>query len=150
MQGLIRVRRNPGLVSTLLLPRLHRKKLQSRIVRYGGLDLYLAVLLKNYGDRVGGIKNRRERTRYQQGDLDLEAFRFRPSNPVWLTLGLVAREAGVSRCWMFVFLFLQDLRNNKRQTVTTLLNEFCKRFVYTEILDSVHLIWKRRLREKPA
>jgi len=148
MQHELRLSKQPGLVSTLLLAGSHHKKLRRKIAGFGDLDLYLAFLLTRYGRLARSRRIRAVRTLYQKRNLELRALKFRPSDRTWLKLGLLARHAGVSRCWMFVFLFLQDLRRKER-TVTTIFRQKLRMLVYAEFLDQVQLIWRRSLREKP-
>ncbi|MCE9597095.1 MAG: DUF1564 domain-containing protein [Spirochaetia bacterium] len=138
----------PGRVSTLLVGRRHQARLIVKIKKHRRLNLYLEFLLKRYATNGSSGRIQKERTEYQSNGLDLRAFRFRPSNPAWLALGLLARQAGVSRCRMFVYLFLKDLAN--KLTVPTNLREKFKKLIYIEVLDPVHLIWERWLRESPA
>src|SRR6185295_16938164 len=131
--------------------RQHHGKLLQRISRHDGFNAYLAFLLKKYARVTPEYRARRERTEYQGDNLDLVPVKFRPSNLVWLQLGLLARQAGVSRCLMFVFLFLCDERAKTPRVVTTLFSRGFTQMIYTEVLDPIRLLWSRHLRrEKPG
>jgi len=151
MRHVQKLRKNPDLVSTLLLARRHHGKLRRRISRHGGLNGYLVFLLKRFGRVATEYRARRERTEYQADNLDLVPVKFRPSNIVWIQLGLLARKAGVSRCVMFVFLFLCDERANAARVVTTFFPRPFAQIIYTEVFDPIRMFWSRYLsREKPG
>ena len=52
------------------------------------------------------------KTQYQDAGLDLKRVNFRPDNKSWLELGLLARAFGISRCMLFVCLYMMYVGNS--------------------------------------
>lgn len=140
----------PGRVSTVLVARSLSYRFTRKIEKHGGLNRYLEFLLSRYRKVIFLRKPRRDRTEYQSQGLELQAFKFRPSNLTWLRLGILARHCGVSRCWIVVFLFLKDIEHDPGRVVATQLTIRYKRIEYIECLDPVEFTLTRMIREKPA
>lgn len=150
MQQAMRLHPNPGRVSTFLVGRHHFLALELRVIHFGSLNSYLEFLLRTRKRGFLGQIPAHDRTQYQPDGLDLRPLKFRPSNNAWLTLGLLARQFGVSRCAMFMILFLMDLEDRRKQVVVATMERARTIVEYRETLDRTRLIWRRHLREKPG
>jgi hypothetical protein len=105
-------------VSTLLIPKNLCNDFQPILEKFqGDLTKYLHILLKRYRiiTHSGLIPEPiKIKTEYQEKDLDLVKFAFRPLNADWVELGEIALAFGKSRCWLFVHLLKLDIAGMSR------------------------------------
>ncbi|MBK6605407.1 MAG: DUF1564 family protein [Leptospiraceae bacterium] len=105
-------------VSTLLIPKELHCDFQSLLQKHqGDLSIYLKALLKRYRTitHSGLIPEPiKVKTEYQEKDLNLIRFNFRPTNADWVELGEIALAFGKSRCWLFVHLLKLDIAGMSR------------------------------------
>lgn len=107
-------------VSTLLIPATLTDNLKSilpvSVNKKGKESIQFALGLKLLLDKYRGFlavgnlpfKGKPKLT-YQEDDLDLQSFKFRPANGDWFELGMIAYGLGVSRCWLFSYMLELEL-----------------------------------------
>ncbi|TGM61904.1 DUF1564 family protein [Leptospira adleri] len=108
--------------SDLWIPKRNVPALQRRISEFGSLKNFLHFLLTK--NRLNFflllIPSKNEKTIYQDVNLELVRFPFRPDSSDWAELRVVARYYGLSICNFFVILLQMEENENKSR----------KRFVF--------------------
>ncbi|EPG51797.1 DUF1564 family protein [Leptospira kirschneri] len=121
--------------SDLWIPRVKIPHLTKRISQFKSLKCMLHFLLKKNRHRLHSpfAHSQKEKTLYQETELELVRFSFRPNAADWAELRLAARYYGVSICNFFVMLltfdenkgssksFWNDFKNRKFQNSEILL-----------------------------
>jgi len=121
----IRPIRQENTPSTLLIPASLEKLLLKTLKQRGyTISVYLRILLRSsrFLTLDGGLPVwDRCKTAYQDKGQDLQRWNFRPDNDSWLELSILARSYGISRCYLFIILFLLDVNGAQSRTdeVTT-------------------------------
>ncbi|MBM9576499.1 DUF1564 family protein [Leptospira sp. 201903070] len=92
--------------SDLWIPKRHALALKRRIARFGSLKNFLSLLLARNRSKFPSMFafSKSEKTIYQNTNLDLVRFSFRPNSSDWAELRIVARYYGLSICHFFVML----------------------------------------------
>lgn len=73
---------------------------------------YLHYLLSDplIGEKMKLLKSNRSKKQYQSAGLNLERVNFVPNPEDWAHLSILSNASGFSRCYVFVYLMLFDLR----------------------------------------
>lgn len=108
---------------TFLIPAFLRPALARKIRKFKRFGAYIQMLLDKHSDIALEQKlsesSNGARTRYQDGQLDLQPVSCRLPHQSLLELSQVARYLGISRCFLFVILLqkdLQDTANNGKNS----------------------------------
>ncbi|MCX7997895.1 MAG: DUF1564 domain-containing protein [Leptospiraceae bacterium] len=94
-------------VSSLRIPLLLRRTLETGIQKHGNLAKYLAYMIKKYRFLfyANGIPfSNNVKTEYQERGTKIFIKTFRPENRDWLELGMWASALNYSKCKLFVIL----------------------------------------------
>lgn len=100
--------------SDLWVPKNLASDLERQIFEVGSLKKILHRLLMRNRYRIHTLfaNSNREKTMYQESDLELVRFSFRPDSADWAELRVVARYYGVSICRLFVMLLFLEKGEN--------------------------------------
>ncbi len=107
-------------VSTLLIPASIAEKLNSILpvsVNKNGSEIVqfasaLHSLLEKYRGffAVGNLPfHSKPKLTFQDDNLNLQTFKFRPNHADWFELGIIAYGLGDSRCWLFTYMLELEL-----------------------------------------
>ena len=94
--------------SAVYIPKTHHPSVKSRL-RALGIEMpdYLRILLR-LAERVDLPLFDGAKVVYQSQGLELVRMNFTPRNEDWVRLGQLALSMGVSRAWLFVWLFRRE------------------------------------------
>ncbi|EKR52533.1 DUF1564 family protein [Leptospira interrogans] len=131
--------------SDLWIPRVKIPHLTRRISQFKSLKCTLHFLLKKNRNRLHSLfaQPEKEKTLYQETELELVRFSFRPNAADWVELRLVARYYGVSICNFFVMLLTFDENINKGSAKSFWKDSKNQKFQNSEIL-LIQLISSKR------
>lgn len=140
--------------STLLIPEPVFSKYVSKYRKIHNLpiSIYLRKLLKDKDleKKIGQlVQLRKWKKKYQEKGQNLIRLNFYPDDRDWARLTLISRASGYSRCFIFVYLLLQDMETQAFTNSGTPPFLFVKigirSFKLFEKVDIVKRIIKRRI-----
>ncbi|WP_017215698.1 DUF1564 family protein [Leptospira noguchii] len=131
--------------SDLWIPKTKIPHLTKRISQFKSLKYTLNFLLKKNRNRLHSLfaHSQKEKTLYQETELELVRFSFRPNSADWAELRLAARYYGVSICNFFVMLLTFDENENKGSAKSFWMDSKNRKSQNSEIL-LIQLITSKR------
>ena len=132
------IERGKQIPCSLLIPEQLLSALHGQLKQYSSMNEFISDLVHQFGHLPGqaDLYNNHLTTRYQDQDQSLQKFNFRIKPEIWHSLKLLARNRGISICFLFVqfLLFLVSALENftpSRQNPSVSIQAY----YYTESLE---------------